>query len=453
MANPGYVRSTDGNDVDNGSTWALANKTMTGAAVDDANGDTIYFSQAHSENEAANTSVTFGTNALPQKLICANDAAEPPTAVATGATIATNGAFSISLSGSFYAYGLTFKPGAGGAVNVNINLAQGGGDLQRYESCVFDVNGSGGSASIQVGQSANQQQPECYWDSCDIKFLNSANDGIAVYGTFMWNGGTALSGTATPSDGLIRVTSLSEGAFVVISGVDLSNFASTLNLVQTGAVQSGRVVFRNCRLPASWSGSLYVAAAVGLRAEMWNCQPALSGEANNYRFRVEDYAGHVREDTAIYRTGGATDGDTPLSWRMQASANAEWPAIILRSPEIFVPNTTTGSSKTLTVEIAQDGTTAALNEEDVWLDVQFLGTTDSPRSSFVNDGPADFFDTGANADPQDDSTEAWSGLSGTNKKQKLSVTLTPREEGVYVCRVFLTKANAVVYVDPKVTVS
>jgi hypothetical protein len=41
MANPGYVRSTDGSDADNGSTWALANATLAGAMTDAAAGDRI----------------------------------------------------------------------------------------------------------------------------------------------------------------------------------------------------------------------------------------------------------------------------------------------------------------------------------------------------------------------------------------------------------------------------
>jgi len=36
MANPGYVRSTDGSNADNGSTWALANADLAGAMADHA---------------------------------------------------------------------------------------------------------------------------------------------------------------------------------------------------------------------------------------------------------------------------------------------------------------------------------------------------------------------------------------------------------------------------------
>jgi len=446
MANPGYVRSTDGNNLDDGSTWALANASMTGAAADDAAGDTIYFSQAHSENLAASTNVTFGTNASPQKLICANDAAEPPTAVATGATIATNGGYGITLSGSFYAYGLAFKPGAGAAVNVSINLVNGYGDIQRYESCVFDVNGSGGSASILVGQGANQQMPECYWKSCDVKFLNSANDGIAVCGTFVWSGGSALSGTATPSDGLIRLTSLGEGAFVHVSGVNLSNFASTLNLVQTGTVQSGRVVFRNCKLPASWAGSLYVGAAIGLRAEMWNC----SATDTNYALWVEDYAGSIRHETTLVKTGGASDGTTPISWKMATSANAEYPTIVLRSPEIAKWNETTGSAVTVTVDFLRDSATN-LQDDEIWLEVEYLGTSGFPLSLFADDAAADVLAT-----PADQATSAatWTttGMSNPNE-QKLSVTFTPQEKGLIIARVCIGLASTTIYVDPELQIS
>lgn len=446
MANPGYVRSTDGNDVDNGSTWALANATITGAAADDAAGDTIYFSQAHSETTAGSISVAFGTNASPTKLVCANDAAEPPTAVATTAVIACTTAANITINGSLYAYGLTLRAGNGAAVNSNIVLATTAGDIQRWESCVFDINTTGGTSQIQVGSTANQQQTEVYWDSCHVKFANTASDGIAVFNVFHWRGGSGQSGTATPSDALIRLNATNKPGFVSVSGVDLSNFASTLNLVMAGASQGAKVVFRNCKMPASWSGSLVTTPSVGIRVELWNC----SATDTNYAMWIEDYEGTIKHETTIVRTGGASDGDTPISWRMASTANAEWPAIILRSPEIFIPNTTTGASKTLTVEIAQDGTTTALNDDEIWLEVEYLGTSGTPLALFATDAKATFLTSAA---AQTDSTEAWSGLGGSNKKQKLSVTFTPQEEGVYIARVCLAKASTTVFVDPLVTVT
>jgi hypothetical protein len=54
-----YVRSTDGNNSDNGTTWALAKATVAGVAAIDAAGDTIYLSQDHNETTASSVSLSW----------------------------------------------------------------------------------------------------------------------------------------------------------------------------------------------------------------------------------------------------------------------------------------------------------------------------------------------------------------------------------------------------------
>jgi hypothetical protein len=110
-----YVRSTDGNNADSGATWALAKATLAGAAAIAVAGDVIYFSQVHAESTASPIGVAGGGSVLlPTKWICANDAAEPPTAVATTATITTTSGNGITLfnSGGYgIFYGLSFSYG------------------------------------------------------------------------------------------------------------------------------------------------------------------------------------------------------------------------------------------------------------------------------------------------------------------------------------------------------
>src|SRR3990167_9113060 len=100
MAGPYYVRSTDGSDADTGLTWALAKATLVGALAVAAAGERIWVSQAHAETQAsAMTLTSAGTEALPVEILCGNDAAEPPTALATTATVTTTGANALSLAG------------------------------------------------------------------------------------------------------------------------------------------------------------------------------------------------------------------------------------------------------------------------------------------------------------------------------------------------------------------
>ena len=450
MANPGYVRSTDGDDADNGSTWALANATITGAAADDAAGDTIYFSHVHSEAIAGAISVTFGTNASPSKLICGNDAAEPPTAVATTAVIATTATSSqdITISGSLYAYGLTLKPGGAGAVNCDIVLAQGAGDSQIWDNCVFDVNCSGSGSNFIVGTNANQQATEVTFLNCDSKFGGTGLPGLFIRANrFQWRGGGFVSGTSTPSGGLLKLNSSGEGADIELSGVDLSNLASTVVLVVSSPTQSGTITFRNCKLPASWSGTLFSGGAViGLRGRMLNCS---AGDVN-YALRIEDYRGTIVDETTVVKTSGASDGTTSLAWKMTTNANAEYPALPLASSELAKWNETVGSSITVTVDFLHDSVTN-LQDDEIWLDVQYLGTSGFPLSVFVDDAAADFLTT-----PADQTTSAatWTTTGLTNpNEQKLSVSFTPQEKGLIIATVRIAKASYTVYIDPLLQVS
>lgn len=123
--------------------------------------------------------------------------------------------------------------------------------------------------------------------------------------------------------------------------------------------------------------------------------------------------------------------------------------MVLRSPEIMVWNDTTGSSKTLTIEILHDNATA-LKDNEVWVDAIYLGSSSYPLGTLVSDG-ASFVATAAN---QTTSSATWTttGMSNPNK-QKLSVTFTPQLKGFVIARVIVAKASYTLYVDPVATIS
>lgn len=445
MANR-YVRSTDGDNADDGSTWALADADLTASFGGDASGDTTWISQAHAESTAAAVTVACaGTPATPSRILCGNDAAEPPTALATTATVATSNGSLITFTGSFYAYGVSYTSSAGANGGFSIGPAA---NHQVYEHHKFICSANDSRPVINIGGvGTSAAQGLVQWNNCGVKFAH-ANQRILLQGTrFEWRGGGLESGTTSPTY-LLGTATERQQPNALLWGLDLSAGGTSMAIFSAG-VAGSRCVIRNSKLPTSWAGTLISGTLlVGSRAEMWNC----SSTDINYQMWIEDYAGSIKHETTIYHTGGASDGDTPISWKMASSANAGYPVIVLRTPEIFVPNTTTGASKTLTVEIAQDGTTTALNDDEIWLEVEYLGTsaTAGQLALFANDSKADVLATAA---AQDTSSESWSGLSGTNKKQYLQKAITPQEEGVYIARVCLAKASTTVYVDPKVTVS
>lgn len=434
-----YVRSTDGSDSDDGSTWALAKATLAGVAAIDAAGDRIFVSDNHAESTASAVSLVFaGTAASPTQIICGDDSAEPPTAVSEAGAVSSTGASShITFDGFLFCHGLTITAGATTDA-ADIRLGQAGGNqLQKYRSCDFIIGGSGGARlRITNGSATNKVE----LSDCGIRF-GAATQGLVCPGDFMWRGGSILSGGVAPSNLILQ-----SGGVTLIDGVDLSNGATGMNLVVPSAT-AGRTVFRNCKLPASWSGGLVNASPTGAaRIEMHNCD---SGDTN-YKLWVETLAGAIKDETTLVKTGGASDGDTPLSWKMATSANAEYPLHVLRSPEIAVPITSVGASKTITVDILHDSATA-LKDDEIWIEVQYLGTSGFPLSLFADDAKADVL---AAAADQAASAATWTttGMSNPNE-QKLEVSFTPQEKGVALVTVCIAKASYTAYVDPVAQVS
>jgi len=448
-----YVRSTDGDDLDTGATWALAKATMLDAAASGAAGDTIYLSQLHSESQAAGMTITLaGTNSAPVKVLAVNDGAEPPTTLGSTALIETTGANSLFVHGAAYFYGVTFSAGSG---FVNSNLVLNSYTLrpncvQFYERCQFLVMSSGLGAGIKVNgaAAANAIDNATVWKDCDIKTGTPNGAPLTVFGRLTWNGGSVLAGSAASSGGLISsANSAGEGSFGIFAGLDLSNMGVSQPLFHS-TVSTARFVISNSKLPAAWSGTL-VGGTINVadRFEMHNCDSA----DTNYRLWVEDYAGSIKSETTIVRTGGASDGTTPFAWRMISSANAVYPLTTLDTPGLPARwNDTVGTPITITVEILHDSLTA-LKDDEVWLDVQFLGTSGVPLSLFESDAKANILATAA---AQTTSTATWTTTGLTNpNKQQLSVTVTPQEAGFIQAKVHLAKAGYTVFVDPKLTVS
>jgi hypothetical protein len=148
--------------------------------------------------------------------------------------------------------------------------------------------------------------------------------------------------------------------------------------------------YTNCKLPASWSGELVVTKPAYPFAK-----EALHNSDNadtNYVLWEELIFGSVRHDTGIYNDAGATDGTTRISWKMVSNANAEYPLAPLRSPEIVQWNESTGSSKTVTVEIVHNsqgsGSGGALTDREAWLEVVYPAHATKMKVALASAGSA-----------------------------------------------------------------
>jgi hypothetical protein len=430
-----YVRSTDGSDSDNGSTWALAKATLTGALNGVAGwGDIVYVSQVHSESTTfINPTPASTAGSIPIQIICANDGAQPPTATATTAVVATTSSGNITLSaeGLAYYYGLTFQAGVGQSTTASITAAPVLNTRSEFESCNFVLSSTGASSVVAIYSFVTAL-------NCTFKFAASGQN--ILLGNTVIRGGGAASGGTSPTTAF-KALSAGTGAFLV-EGFDFSNWSAGVNLYDspnTSSPVSG--IFRDCKLPASWSGSLVTTPAnmaKGSVIELINC----SAGAVNYAYWRQTILGSVRHETTVVL--GTSDGTTVISWKMVSTASANFPVNPLISEDLFAWNETVGSSVTATVEIVTDSVT--LKDDEIYLEVMYLSSTGTPIATRIADCKATFLTTAAN---QDSSTAAWTttGLT-TPVKQKASVTFTPQMKGYVIARVHLAKASTTVYVDP-----
>ena len=188
MAGPYYVRSTDGNDGDSGLTWALAKATLAGALAVAAAGERIWVSQVHAESLAGVITLTSaGTGAAPIEILCGNDAAAPPTALATTATVSTTGANALTFgAGTATVYGITFSAGSTSSqANVQIPTAASAWD---FEACGFTLSNTNAGSLVALGANANQIA--IHLKNVTIT-LGAAGQSIRIRSGLWWKGGAS----------------------------------------------------------------------------------------------------------------------------------------------------------------------------------------------------------------------------------------------------------------------
>jgi len=394
-----YVRSTTGSDSNSGVDWTSAKATISGAASIAVAGDTIFVSQSHVESYTSTVHVAQslgGTTSNPCRVICANDTDTPPAASSQAALIQSTGGVFVGLfSKVCYFYGIRFKAGSslGGTVDAT--------SLTTFEKCAFEI-----TAGADLNFNSNVQTRGTLLKNTNIKLASGAY--VDTRSSVIIEGGVLEAGSACTNfySGGERLSRM------VLSGFDMRNAPTSMNISSASSPYSSFLI-KNCALPANWTGALHASTpGIGTRLSMYNCD---SGDTN-YKMRIAAHQGVIRDETSVVRSGGASDGVTPISWKLTSNANANYFVQPLETDEIVAWNDSTGVSKTVTVEVLTDGVT--LKDDECWVEVQYLGTSGFPLGVFASDAKADVLATSAN---QTASTAAWTttGLT-TPVKQKLS---------------------------------
>lgn len=441
--------------VADGTSWTDAYTTLAAAISGKAAGDVFYVSDDHSESTASEVTWTFpGTVDNPSIVLCVlrSGGSVPPVAadLRTTGVAASSGNTSIVIGGSFYIYGLNIRCGVSTSQSTRliafVSGTTGNPRLQVYDSCVLEQASTGSGARIgnaSVGNIGHRAQ-RVQLINTQIKFGAVGQSIDFVNCDLLWcNTASAIQGSV-PTTLFLANSNSEKGALITVRGVDLSALGSGNTLVNVAGTNIDRYRFENCKLGSSVAITTGTLAGIGgPEVSLVNCD---SGDTN-YRYQITNYAGTISQESTIVRTGGASDGTTPISRKMVSTANSKFYSPLISDP-VIVWNDTPGSY-TATIEVVTDNVT--LTDAEAWAEVEYLGTSGFPLSLFAKDRATNILSTPAN---QTTSSETWTttGLA-TPVKQKLAVAFTTAEKGPVAVRVHLAKASTTMYFCPKVDVT
>ncbi len=423
----------------------IANAAASGWAVA---GDTIYVASTHNYSVAASFTITFtasSSQAFPIKVICVNAAGSvPPVSadITTGAKESTTGNASLTItSGCAFIQGLTFQA-SNSTLSGSITIGSGNPNAYVFKNCALILGGTTTTNLINISNNSSGQQARVELINTTMQFAATAQSLVVANAQLLWRDTpSAIAGATLPTT-LLGPSGNQFPSIINFDGVDLSAMGSGKTLIG-GFAAPVKVSLTNCKLNAS----VTVAGTQSSRGSSVHVVNSDSG-ATGYRQEKHEYNIDLTTETTIVRTGGASDGVQALSWKVVTGANAEFTLPFETFP-IAVWNSATGSSKTATVEIVSDNVT--FNNDEVWLEVHYLGSSATPIASTADNAKADVLATAA---AQTSSSATWTttGLT-TPVKQKLQVSFTPQMAGYVRCLIKCAKASATFYVDPVVTIS
>jgi hypothetical protein len=380
-------------------------------------------------------------------VICVNRAGSTPPVSAdlrdpisgSAGTATTTGANALNVLGYAYIRGLTLSGGSG-ATGTGLVIGGSGAWGFTFDQCRLVAPGTTGSASKMIfGNTTVSVAQAVLLDGTTLQF-GAVTDSISPRNChFSWvNTPSAIQGGTLPANTALFGSSNVLANIITVEGVDLSALGSGKTLVV--ALTAARKVFlKDCKL----GSSVTVAATPGAggRVDLIRCD---SGDTN-YRHERYAYEGTQTTETTVVRTGGASDGTTPISWKLITTANSKR-YLPFEAMPISIWNETTGSPITLTVEGIW-GSGSVPTDADIWMDVEYLGTSGFPLGNFASSGPADQLAAGTNLG-------AGSGTwGGSTTKFKLEKQITPAEKGPITVYIKAAAASSTFYIDPKIAVS
>lgn len=399
---PTYDTTTGNTTTDSGATWTcigavgafsaflaphirLANSFTTnwGAA-----GDTFYVADDHAYSVGSTYLPTSpGTVASPCHIYCVDKTVAPPTSSThlkiTGSETTTGSAgFRFITAG--HVYGLTFSAGSG-VTNTTLEIGSSV-NFAVFENCKFVKAGTSASSNAITVTSSTTSINTIILKNTTVEFGHTGDSLSFTAGVVRWiNTPNFIVGATIPTS--LLNTSLSEYSRIYFEGVDFSALAGN-NLIRSGI---NSLIFKliNCKVHASTVFPPASPATAGISVELINC----SSDTKNYLLNRYTRFGQQTTITNPVRTGGASDGTTLYAWNITSTADAEWVSPYDSFP-LSVWNDTTAANRTVTLYGIYNSASLPNNDE-IWMEVEYLGSSATPQASFATTTKAAQFLTGS----------------------------------------------------------
>lgn len=403
-------------------------------------GNSFFISNSSAQTQGSALTITVpGTASSPVYVYSVTKTTVPPTNsnVSTGASIATTGASSINISGAgAYWNGVTFSSGSGASL-AGINTVNTSNSVMIYDNCVFTINNTNASRMNLSSPTSGGSFSKFY--NCTFNVADNTSGGFyaaTVNGSVEIYGGIVNVGANVPNNLFNLMPST-----VIIDGLDISALGSGKTIItNTTGANTKFIIFKNCKLGAS----VTKANNPTLTGQKFIFINSDSG-ATNYTHDLYTTTGNQSVESTIVRSGGATDGVTPISWKIDTNTAPTW-SVPFETLPIAVWNKITGGSITLTVYGIWGGG-AVPNNDDIWMEISYLSSSSTPISTTVTTTKANTLVT-ATALSSDTST--W---GGSTTKFKMASTFTPQMKGYIYVRIKVAKISSTFYIDPLPVIS
>jgi len=433
-----YVDSNATGGANDGTSWTDAYLLLS-SATGVAAGEEIWIASDHEEGAATDVTVEFsnGTHASPVRLISVNSTTDQYEAGALINATEDN----VQVGGAVHAFGVEWYTGSYGVKFSSKAICV-------FVGCVIESanTGSGYGVIYQVSSTA-YHQANVTLVGCTLK---APSTGGGPWITRL-QGSSRLIMRGCDFIGGDEKTQLCDDYYsttythqpeLIVEDCDLSHITTLADMLGV------HVTLRRCKLHASAAVDNDYSIYSELIIE--NCDNGSITVPPIGLSWYQGWHGDVKGVSSVYRTDGASDGETSYSWEMVSQSTCvEATYNAIRTPPItrWVDG---GSEIDITVYVASGGT---LNDDDLWIEVSGPDNTASPNQSalgYTYSSRPNILATPAALTT--DSNSTWNG-TGVGTKQKITCTYTPTEAGPVTVKVYLAKPSTTVYVDPKLEVS